>query len=276
MRASAGRSAPRGPTEAAQPVARAPAGGTTPGAFRNAIWLAATVLVLAGTVFAGSHSGTSTGQQPDLSLLSLEELMNIKVISASRWPQPLATAPATLYVLTADEIRLLGARTIPDLLRSLPGVDVMTAWDNEVEVGGRGLSTFQNAKLLVLVDGVRANDDWNGAMRWKDYPLFIEDIARIEVSLSPLSALWGANAFGGTVNIVTTPPGDRLGGRGLLLGGEKETLEYHAAYGARTGGSPSRWRPGEPGPRGGATGTPTRSARRSFRSRKWVRTKRPS
>ena len=190
-------------------------------------------IILALAVLAAAYGGELRAQE--LRDLSLEQLLNLEVETASRFPQPLTEAPATLYVLTARDIHVLGAASVVDLLRSVPGLDVMTAWDTEVEVGARGLDALQNARLLVLLDGHRVNEDFSGAVRWKELPVLMEDIERVEVSLSPNSALYGANAFSGIVQIFTKPPAAR---RGLRLGaraGNKEDQGYSAAYGGAVG-----------------------------------------
>ncbi|HJV89728.1 MAG TPA: TonB-dependent receptor [Holophagaceae bacterium] len=161
-----------------------------------------------------------------LHLKSLVELLNTPVITATRWATSQEEAPATLFVLEAREIRQMAATSVPDLLRSIPGLDVQRAWDGEVIVGSRGLATLNNAKLLVLVDGRRVNLDYNGGVRWRELPLFLEEIERIEVSLSPLSALYGANAFGGLIQIVTKRPEARPRFQARAVVGEKESQGY--------------------------------------------------
>lgn len=166
---------------------------------------------------------------------SLEQLLNLEVVTASRFSQPLMKAPATIFVLTERDIRALGAASVADLLRYVPGLDVMTAWDTEVEAGARGLNTLENAKLLVLLDGQRVNSEMSGGVRWKELPVLAEDIARIEVSLTPGSALYGADAFAGVVQIFTKPAAARRGLRLEARAGNKEDRAYSASYGWSSG-----------------------------------------
>jgi len=180
-------------------------------------------------------AATCRAADSELKDFSLEQLMNLKVMTASRLPQPLASAPATLYVLTERDIRVLGATSVVDLLRNVPGLDVMTAWDTEIEVGVRGLDTLFNAKLLVLLDGHRVNEDFSGAVRWKELPVLLEDIERVEISLTPNSALYGANAFGGIIQIFTKPASQRRGLRLEAQAGNKEDQAYSASYGGSLG-----------------------------------------
>ncbi len=190
-----------------------------------------TIIVFA--VLAAAAGGALHAQE--LKDLSLEQLLNLEVMTASRFPQPLTAAPATLFVLTQRDIRTLGAASVVDLLRNVPGLDIMTAWDTEIEVGARGLNTLENAKMLVLLDGHRVNDDFSGAVRWKELPVLLEDIERVEVSLSPNSALYGANAFSGIVQIFTKPASRRRGVRVGAQAGNKKDQGYSASYGGSLG-----------------------------------------
>ena len=190
--------------------------------------------IIVFAILAAAAGGGELRAQ-ELKDLSLEQLLNLEVMTASRFPQPLTAAPATLFVLTHRDIRTLGATSVVDLLRNVPGLDIMTAWDTEIEVGARGLNTFQNAKLLVLLDGHRVNDDFSGAVRWKELPVLLEDIERVEVSLSPNSALYGANAFSGIVQIFTKPASRRGGMRLGAQAGNKQDRGYSASYGGSLG-----------------------------------------
>lgn len=197
---------------------------------RGALVLCSTILMLP----AGSFTQESQSQE-SAAYAKLLELMNTEIVTASKLSQSLADTPATMFVLTEEDIRLLGATSVPDLLRSVPGLDVMSAWDAGIEVGSRGLDNLQNSKLLVLVDGHRANNDFSGSMRWKDFPIFLENVKRIEISLSPLSALYGANSFAGMINIITKPAEEMLGVRAAMQAGEKAYQEYQLRYGKSTG-----------------------------------------
>lgn len=167
--------------------------------------------------------------------MSLEELMSVKVVSASKREQKLREATATITVITAEDIKLSGATCIPDLLRSVPGLDIMSGWDSNIDVAGRGLNMLQTSKFLVLVNGQRVNMDYSGSIRWKEIPVFLENIKRIEVITSPLSALYGANSFSGMINIITKSADELKGLRADIRIGEKETQEYHLCYGSKIG-----------------------------------------
>ena len=196
------------------------------------------VFILLANMFLSAQEKVDTTTERRYNALfdmSFDELIDVKVVSASKKEQKISEASATITVITADDIELSGAICIPDLLRSVAGLDVMSGWDNNIDVGGRGLNVFQNSKFLVLIDGQRLNRDYSGSVRWKEIPVFLEDIERIEVITSPLSALYGANSFSGMINIITKSTEKLKGLRVDTRIGEKETQEYHIRYAGKAG-----------------------------------------
>jgi outer membrane cobalamin receptor len=163
--------------------------------------------------------------------LSLEQLMQMKVVSASKVEQKLNETSANVIIITKTDIELSGATCIPDVLRNVAGLDVMSGWDSGIDVGGRGLNQLENSKILVLINGQRVNNDYSGSVRWKEIPVFLENIERIEILTSPLSALYGANAFSATINIITISAGNLKGLYASTRIGEQETQIYHIGYG---------------------------------------------
>lgn len=144
-------------------------------------------------------------QTTDLSQASLEELMNIKVISASRHLQSSQTAPSLVTVVTADEIQKYGYRTLADILRSVGGFYV-TYDRNYSYVGVRGFNRpgDYNTRILLLVDGHRLNDSvYGSAYVGSEFLLDVDLIDRVEVIRGPTSSLYGTNAFFAVVNVIT-------------------------------------------------------------------------
>ncbi len=148
---------------------------------------------------------------PDLSTLSLEQLMNVEVVqAASRFEQSSREAPATVTVVTAAEIRQFGWRTLDEILRAVRGI-YLTSDRTYSYVGIRGLSRPGdfNSRLLVLVDGHHLNENVYESVQVEGgFPLDVDLIDRIEVVRGPGSSLYGANAFFGVVNVITRPPRD--------------------------------------------------------------------
>ena len=168
----------------------------------------------------------------DLNSLSIEELMEIEVqtvVSASRYRQKVSDAPASVTIITAEDIRKYGYRTLADILRSVRGF--YTTYDRTYDyIGVRGFGRLggRNTRILLLVDGHRLNDAiFDSAPIGTEFPLDVDLIERVEVTRGPGSSLYGSNAFFGVVNVVTRPAKD-IGGRELSA----EAGGYHT-YKAR-------------------------------------------
>lgn len=146
------------------------------------------------------------------------------VVTASRKEQPITEAPTTITVITSDDIRYSGATNIPDILRMVAGVDVMTITARDHQVGVRGFVTPLSNKLLVLVDGRSVYLDLYGSVLWDTIPVSLEEIERIEVVKSPASSIYGANAYSGVINIITKTPEQLKGTLFHVTAGSQNTL----------------------------------------------------
>ncbi|QID18963.1 TonB-dependent receptor [Nitrogeniibacter mangrovi] len=135
--------------------------------------------------------------------LSLEQLSSLEVVSVSRKAQRLADTPAAVTVLTAEDIRRSGARSIPEVLRLVPGVQVARIGAGRWAVSVRGLNSRFASRLLVQIDGRSVYSPLFSGVIWEFQNLMLEDVARIEVVRGPGASLWGANAVNGVINIVT-------------------------------------------------------------------------
>jgi len=153
------------------------------------------------------------------------------VITAGRTEQSIERAPATVAVISSEEIKASGALTIPELLRMVPGIDVMTISSSHSEVNARGLNQVLSNKLLVLIDGRSVYFDFFGGVIWQGLPILLHQIDRIEIVRSPSSALYGANAFSGVINIITKTPRQLHGSHLNVQGGENSTLYSSYAQG---------------------------------------------
>ncbi|MFA6029709.1 MAG: TonB-dependent receptor [Elusimicrobiota bacterium] len=158
-----------------------------------------------------------------------------RVITASRLPQTSARLPATVYVLTAEEIRASGAQTLWDAFRSLPGVDVVQTQTSQGEVGVRGMAKPLNNRTLILLDGRTVLNGFFDFVTWEALPVTLEEIERIEVVAGPASALYGANAVSGVINIVTKSPERLGGGQASYSFGERRAHLGSLVYGGRQG-----------------------------------------
>ena len=129
------------------------------------------------------------------------------VITSSRHDQSPLESPSAITVISGDAIRRSGARSIPEVLRRVPGVDVMAISPADRNLSIRGFNAPLANKVLVLVDGRSIYLDFIGATLWPLLSISLEDIERIEVIRGSGAALYGANAFSGVVNIITRNPG---------------------------------------------------------------------
>lgn len=149
-------------------------------------------------------SPTALAQTADLSQASLEELMNIKVYSASKYLQDAETAPSLVTVVTAEQIQKYGYRTLADILRGVGGFYV-TYDRNYSYVGVRGFGRpgDYNTRILLLLDGHRLNDSVYGlAYVGSEFLLDVDLIERVEVIRGPTSSLFGSNAFFAVINVI--------------------------------------------------------------------------
>ena len=143
----------------------------------------------------------------DLGSQRTEDIYAERVVSASRLAQSPLDAPNSTTVVTAQDIRLSGITNIGELLRRAAGLEVMSLTTADTEISIRGLNQRLSNKVLVLIDGRSVFLDFLGATLWTILPIGVEDIERIEVIRGPASALYGADAFSGVVNILLKKPG---------------------------------------------------------------------
>jgi iron complex outermembrane receptor protein len=138
---------------------------------------------------------------------ALQQLLGEPVTtSATGSPQRATDVPADMEIITADDIRRSGADNIPDILQFVAGVDVRRYAFGQSEVSVRGYDQQASPRLLVLINGRQVYLDDYGYTAWQSLPVQIEEIRQIEVVRGPNSALFGFNAAGGVINIITFDP----------------------------------------------------------------------
>ncbi|MEQ1760761.1 MAG: TonB-dependent receptor [Vicinamibacterales bacterium] len=136
------------------------------------------------------------------------------VVSASRAEEALVNAPATVSVVTSQTIQNSPSVNIGDLLRVVPGVNVTQVSARDVNITTRGATSTLATSQLALVDGRSIYLDFFGLVMWDLVPTNPNDIKQIEVIRGPASAVWGANALSGVVNVITRSPREAAGMRG--------------------------------------------------------------
>lgn len=148
----------------------------------------------------------------DIKHLTIAELMDIDVYSASRRAEPAKNTPSAIYVLTGEDIRRSRVTSVPEALRLVPGVEVARVDANKWAVSIRGFNGRTTNKLLVLIDGRSIYDPLFSGVLWEARDVMLEDVDRIEVIRGPGGTLWGANAVNGVINIITKHARDTQGG----------------------------------------------------------------
>ena len=178
-------------------------------------------------------SGTGAAEVPSTTLkitLPGEEV----VVTASKAETSLVNAPATMSVVSSETIESSPAQNYGDLLRSVPGLNVIQMSARDINMTSRqGTSTLSNSQLALL-DGRSIYLDFFGLILWDFVPSNPSDIKQIEVVRGPASAVWGANALTGVVNIITKTPRESPGGSVTLSGGtfDRESGGSGQSYGA--------------------------------------------
>jgi outer membrane receptor for ferrienterochelin and colicin len=169
-----------------------------------------------------SLTGTNLLGPPDLTEFSIEDLMQVKVVSAAKTEQALQDTAAAVFVITADDIRRSGVTQVMDALRLAPGVEVARIDSSRWAISIRGFNGRFANKLLVLIDGRTIYNAQFSGVYWELQDLFLPDIERIEVIRGPGGSLWGANAVNGVINIITKNAKDTPGGLVTLTAGDEE------------------------------------------------------
>jgi iron complex outermembrane receptor protein len=170
--------------------------------------------------------------------MTLEQLGQVKVITATKAPQSAWTTPAALAVITDLDLRLAGVTSLPQALRLAPGVDVGQINSQRQAVSIRGFNAEHANKLLVLQDGRSLFTQQFLGVFWDAQDTPLEDVDRIEVVRGPGGTAWGANAVNGVVNVITKDARDTPGAYVSVGGGTLErafaTVRYGGRIGART------------------------------------------
>jgi len=151
--------------------------------------------------------------------LAVAGVSDVVVVTASRTEASLLEAPATMSVVSSGTITSSPAQNYGDLLRSVPGLNVVQMSARDVNLTSRqSTSTLSNSQL-VLLDGRSVYLDFFGIVLWDFLPTNVSDIKQIEVIRGPASAVWGANALTGVVNVLTKSPREAPGVTASMSGG---------------------------------------------------------
>jgi len=198
-----------------------------------------------GLLIAAALAGQAQAADPpvvDFADLSIEELANIQVTSVSKKPERLQDAPASVFVITADDIRRAGSRSIPEALRLAPNLHIGQISSHTYSISARGLNGSNNSgpnKLLVMIDGRSVYAPLFSGVFWDMQDVMLEDIDRIEVISGPGGTMWGVNAVNGVINI-TTRSAQATQGSLAVMQGASDGADVAFRQGGRQGGA--SWR----------------------------------
>jgi len=172
----------------------------------------------------------------DLTNLTLEELMKVEVASvqgASKFEQKVTEAPSSVSIVTADQIKKYGYRTLADILRSVRGF-YATYDRNYSYLGARGFGrpSDYNNRFLLVIDGHRVNDNiYDSAFIGTDFILDVDLIEKVEIIRGPGSSLYGSNAFFGVIHVITKKGRNLKGIEASGEAGSQQTYKGRISYG---------------------------------------------
>src|SRR5437660_10575898 len=161
------------------------------------------LLFLLAVLVKQSRGNDNPKPEVPLTQISLEDLGEIEVTTASKEPVKASQAPAAIYVITQEDIRRSGATSIQEILRLAPGIEVARIDSNTWSVGVRGFGSAVSRSVLVLIDGRSVYTPLFAGVWWQVQDTLLEDVERIEVIRGPGGTIWGANAVNAVINIIT-------------------------------------------------------------------------
>ena len=201
----------------------------------NKIYSSCLALLLSSNLSLMAQNTDTTLFQDDSDFfeLSLEELMNVKIVSASREEESSFDVPVSSFVISKAEIQYSGATNIPEALRLCPGAIVREVSNGTYDVSLRGgvdgypayNYSYINTTILVMIDNRPVFSSLQGGTYWQNLPVNITDVERIEIVHGPSSPLYGPNAVSGVINIITSRPDkEGVSASAMALGGTKTNI----------------------------------------------------
>ena len=194
--------------------------------------LQAALFTLLGTGPWGAQATSPGPTISELRALSLEELLDVEVVSVSKRPERLGEAASAIQIISQEDIRRSGATSIPEALRLAPNLQVAQVNASQWAISARGFNNVLANKLLVLIDGRVVYTPLFAGVFWDVQDVLLADIERIEVISGPGGTLWGSNAVNGVINIITKTAADTPGLFSEVGGGD----ELRRFVGLRYGG----------------------------------------
>ena len=178
--------------------------------------------------------GEQKAENP-LKQLTLEQLGNVEVTTATKEPTEVWKTSAAVYVITQADIERSGASSIPEVLRLAPGVEVARIDSNKWSIGIRGFGSRLSRDVLVLIDGRTVYTTLLAGTYWEVQNLMLQDVDHIEVIRGPGATIWGPNALNGVINIITKSSKETQGPLVSGGGGNVDEGFVNARYGGSSG-----------------------------------------
>ncbi len=167
----------------------------------------------------------------NLGMLTLDQLLDVEVVSVAKVPEKIRNTPAAIQVITQEDLRRSGVNSIPEALRLVPGMHVYRIDANKWAISARGFTSQFSNKMLVMIDGRTVYSPLFSGVYWDVQDMMLEDIDRIEVIRGPGGSLWGTNAVNGVINIISKDSADTQGGLVSMEGSQEDKNQVAAHYG---------------------------------------------
>lgn len=177
------------------------------------------------TLAIGTNAFSQEKTDDDLFNLSLEELMQIEVTSATKSSISIQKAPSTIKVFTQEDFKKYSFTTLQDILNTIPGIQVQEYRAGHQNVWVRGVQQRYNNKVLLIIDGVPMRDNYYGHFNI-DESLTLDNIEQVEVINGPGSVLYGTNSFSGVISVTTKTKGKSISARYGSFNSLKVAGEY--------------------------------------------------
>lgn len=177
----------------------------------------------------------ATLAQQTLESVQEPEATHPAVITPTRLRQPLPDVPASVTIITAEQLRAYGITSVVEALRLVPGMAVTHASGNDWRVGYHGTNILTPRRMNVLIDGISVYRPGFARVFWQQLPVALPDIERIEVTRGPNSAAYGPNSMLAIVNIITRHPKDVERGHADLVAGSNGLANASVRLGATIG-----------------------------------------
>ena len=162
----------------------------------------------------------------ELENLDLEDLLQVEMVSPSERKQSLENIAGSYTILTEEDIKRSGARSVPEALRTVPGVVVTRTDTDKWAIGIRGFSGTFNSKQLILVDNRPITSPYFNGVIWSSQDLPVQMIKRIEIIRGPWTSLWGSESFNGVINIITKSAAEMQGAQSVTTVGTDGVSQF--------------------------------------------------